>query len=106
MTLGVFKPDLVAPGSNIIAAVSPAGNFGRQYDAYSGTSMASPYVAGAAAILRASHPYWSPGAVASALRTTATDTVGTSSPLEQGSGFINLPRATDPDWSSSPLRQS
>ncbi|MER7590839.1 S8 family serine peptidase [Micromonospora sp. NPDC127501] len=96
VTLGVFKPDLVAPGADIIAAVSPAGNFGRQYDAYSGTSMASPYVAGAAAILRATHPDWSPGAVASALRTTATDTVGTSSPLDQGSGFINLPRATDP----------
>lgn len=96
VTYGVFKPDLVAPGSDIIAAVSPAGNFGRQYDAYSGTSMASPYVAGAAAILRATHPDWSPGRVASALRTTATDTVGTSNPLDQGSGFINLTGATDP----------
>ncbi|MFG1649571.1 S8 family serine peptidase [Micromonospora sp. NPDC049275] len=96
VTYGVFKPDLVAPGSDIIAAVSPAGNFGRQYDAYSGTSMASPYVAGAAAVLRATHPDWTPGTVASALRTTATDTVGTTNPLDQGSGFINLARATDP----------
>ncbi|MGW3466697.1 S8 family serine peptidase, partial [Streptomyces olivaceoviridis] len=35
---GLMKPDLVAPGSDIIAAVSPPGNFGRQYDAYSGTA--------------------------------------------------------------------
>ncbi|MGC4812837.1 S8 family serine peptidase [Micromonospora sp. DT228] len=96
VAVGVLKPDLVAPGSDIIAAVSPAGNFGRAYDAYSGTSMASPYVAGAAAVLRAAHPTWSPSRVASALRTTATDTVGTSSPLDQGSGFVNLAGATDP----------
>ncbi|MGC4772801.1 S8 family serine peptidase [Micromonospora sp. DT44] len=102
VTLGVFKPDLVAPGTDIIAAVSPSGNFGRNYDAYSGTSMASPYVAGAAAILRATHPTWSPGTVASALRTTATDTRGTSNPLDQGSGFINLTGAKDPGLAIEP----
>ena len=93
---GVFKPDLVAPGADIVAAVSPVGDFGRQYDAYSGTSMAAPYVAGAAAVLSAEHPDWSPGALASALRTTATDTVGTTDPLYQGSGLVDLTRAADP----------
>ncbi|MFF5550423.1 S8 family serine peptidase [Streptomyces olivaceoviridis] len=92
---GLMKPDLVAPGSDIIAAVSPPGNFGRQYDAYSGTSMAAPHVAGEAAVLRAEHPDWSPGAVASALHTTA-ETVGGASPLAQGSGLPSLKRAADP----------
>lgn len=92
---GLMKPDLVAPGSDVVAAVSPPGNGGRQYDAYSGTSMATPHVAGEAAILRAEHPDWSPGAVASALHTTA-GTVRDASPLAQGSGLASLERATDP----------
>ncbi|WP_436536879.1 S8 family serine peptidase [Actinoplanes sp. HUAS TT8] len=92
---GLQKPDLVADGVDVVAAVSPISD-GRLFDAYSGTSMAAPHVAGMAALLRAAHPKWSPGAVASALRTTAADTRATTSPLQQGSGLPAVARATDP----------
>jgi subtilisin family serine protease len=94
--LGLQKPDLVADGIDVVAAVSPAGDGGRLFDAYSGTSMAAPHVAGEAAILRAKHPGWSPGAVASALRTTAADTEVTTSALKQGSGLPRRAAADDP----------
>jgi subtilisin family serine protease len=44
----MLKPDVIAPGQDIVAAVSPVGNFGRSFDVYSGTSMSSPHVAGLA----------------------------------------------------------
>ncbi|MGW4548021.1 S8 family serine peptidase [Streptomyces violaceorubidus] len=95
MHTGLQKPDLVADGIDVVAAVSPAAE-GRLFDAYSGTSMAAPHVAGMAAVLRAGHPQWSPGATASALRTTAADTRGTTSPLRQGSGLPRPASADDP----------
>ena len=94
-TTGAAKPDLVAPGIDIIAAVSPAG-FGRHFDAYSGTSMAAPHVAGMAAILRAKHPNWSPGAIASALRTTAADTRAPAARCGRDGSASTWPGPTDP----------
>lgn len=70
-TPGVYrdltKPNLAAPGVRIFAASSqPPG-----YATYDGTSMASPHVAGAAALVRSVRPDWSVPEIASALMTTA-----------------------------------
>jgi subtilisin family serine protease len=64
----ILKPNLIAPGIGIYAA-SEEGQAFRQL---SGTSMASPHVAGAAALLKSVHPDWSPSQLASAIETTAT----------------------------------
>lgn len=64
---GVMKPNLAAPGSNILGAGANGDNFA----ILSGTSMASPMVAGAAALLMQANPSWTPAMVHSALETTA-----------------------------------
>ena len=66
----LLKPDLIAPGQDILAGVAPPGNSGRLFDLYSGTSMSSPHVAGLAALFKELHPNWSPMAIKSALMTT------------------------------------
>jgi subtilisin family serine protease len=84
----ILKPDMTAPGTDILAAVT-ADLSRTQRDAvaagapapvsdwafYTGTSMASPHVAGVAALLKQLHPTWTPAAIKSALMTTATDTL-------------------------------
>ena len=47
----ILKPDIAAPGNDVIAAVAPPSNHGRTWDFMSGTSMASPHIAGIAALL-------------------------------------------------------
>lgn len=64
--LDFLKPDLAAPGSNILAAAAGGG-----IKSLSGTSMAAPHVAGAAALLRALHPNWGADEIESALRSSA-----------------------------------
>jgi subtilisin family serine protease len=92
----ILKPDLAAPGVDVIAAVAPPFNYGRSWDAYSGTSMSSPHVAGVAALLKSAHPTWSPAAIKSALMTTARDHVSTTDPFAQGAGFIQPNLAEHP----------
>lgn len=68
-----IKPDYIAPGTNILAAVAAVDGDPDQYDFYSGTSMAAPHGAGSAALLMALHPDWTPAEVKSALASTAYD---------------------------------
>ncbi|WP_201761792.1 S8 family serine peptidase [Nonomuraea sp. K271] len=68
----LLKPDVLAPGVDIVAAVPPVSNpANSSYGLKSGTSMASPHVAGTAALLMQKNPAWSPSAVKSAIMTTA-----------------------------------
>ncbi|NVM77994.1 subtilisin family serine protease [Duganella sp. SG902] len=121
----ILKPDLTAPGTDILAAVtadltrdqrdaiaasgvSPVAEWGFK----TGTSMASPHVAGIAALLKQRHPDWTPAAIKSALMTTAFDTYtdGLTTgvawdatakntgnlPWGQGAGHVSPTSAADP----------
>jgi subtilisin family serine protease len=97
----LLKPDVIAPGQDILAAVAPPGNGGLSYALYSGTSMSSPHVAGVAALLRDLRPEWSPMAIKSALMTSASDVLDgpNTNPLvifRQGAGHIRPNSAADP----------
>ena len=85
-----LKPDVSAPGVNILSSV-PEG-----WELMSGTSMASPMVAGAAALLRQRHPDWSVAQLKSALATTASDAVDDAPVTRQGAGVVDLPLADTP----------
>lgn len=92
----ILKPDISAPGVDVLASVAPPFHFGRQYDFVSGTSMASPHVAGIGALLKSLHPTWSPAAIKSALMTSARDHVSSHDPFAQGAGFVQPNGAGDP----------
>jgi subtilisin family serine protease len=93
----ILKPDIAAPGVDVVAAVAPPFNHGRDWDFLSGTSMSSPHMAGIGALIRAAHPTWLPSEIKSALMTSATDTVSSADdPFAQGAGFVNPNAASDP----------
>ena len=96
----LLKPDVMAPGQDILAAVSPSTNRGYGFNLLSGTSMSAPHVAGLAALLEDLHPGWSPMAVKSALMTTGYDVKDDTSPaalaFSQGAGHVKPNSAADP----------
>ncbi|XP_061347576.1 subtilisin-like protease SBT1.7 [Gastrolobium bilobum] len=116
ITPQILKPDLIAPGVNILAgwskAVGPTGLSvdGRRVDfnIISGTSMSCPHVSGLAALIKSAHPEWSPAAVRSALMTTAytaykngqklqdSATEKPSTPFDHGAGHVDPVSALNP----------
>ncbi len=97
----LLKPDIAAPGVDILAAVAPPSNSGRKFDFISGTSMAAPHIAGLAALYKAVRPGWSPMAIKSAIMTTARSLVNadgsTSTDLfAQGAGNAEPGRMFSP----------
>ena len=96
----LLKPDVIAPGQDILAAVAPPGNGGQLFNVYSGTSMSSPHVAGLAALLKDLHADWTPMMIKSALMTSASDVLdANTNPLvifRQGAGHVAPNKAADP----------
>ncbi|KAL6651187.1 hypothetical protein ACP70R_010112 [Stipagrostis hirtigluma subsp. patula] len=111
---GILKPDIVAPGVNILAGVPriedlelPPNERMPLFDIKSGTSMSAPHVSGIAALIKHAHPTWSPAAIKSALMTTAETTDNLRKPISDvdgkpasyfamGAGHVNPHRAMDP----------
>ena len=103
----VLKPDITGPGVSILAAVAdgtitPSTDY--EIELYQGTSMSSPHNAGAAALMIALHPEWSPMEVRSAMMMTAEDglradrftiegVIRPATPQDEGAGRIALENA-------------
>ncbi|KAL8159648.1 hypothetical protein V2J09_001185 [Rumex salicifolius] len=115
VTENILKPDIMAPGVAILAAIAPDSESGEvpveikpsKFGLRSGTSMACPHVTGAAALIKSVHHDWTPSMIKSALMTTAimTNNMGRNvtnttkefaSPHEVGVGEISPVKALDP----------
>lgn len=85
---GLVKPDVVAPGVDIMSTVGHGG-----YASYSGTSMATPLVAGCAAVLLQANPTLTPSQLAEALESSSVDLGVAGRDNESGAGLVDLPAA-------------
>ncbi|WP_242212384.1 S8 family serine peptidase [Bacillus cereus group sp. BfR-BA-01383] len=101
-----IKPDVVAPGVSIFSTApeyindpQDGINYGNAYVRLSGTSMASPHVAGTVALILQEHPEYTPFDVKAALMNTSDDLNGKNSVYEVGAGRIDAYQAVHTDTS-------
>lgn len=97
----IIGPDVVAPGTRILAAGANAEDEDPVHTRMSGASMAAPHVAGLAAVYLGEHPNAAPAEIKSALMTTAYNTVDSdgdavTDALAQGAGHVDPGRYLDP----------
>ena len=102
-----LKPDIAAPGLDVLSSTPPRTT-GSTFSVFAGTSMATPHIAGAAAVLLERHPSWAPWQVKSALMSSAAaawaDTARTqeASVLLEGAGLADVAAADDPKIFTAP----
>ncbi|XP_020229137.1 CO(2)-response secreted protease [Cajanus cajan] len=94
----ILKPDIAAPGVNILAAwienseeEVPKGRKPSLYNMISGTSMATPHVSGLASSIKTQNPTWSASAIKSAIMTTAIQNDNLKAPITTDSGPVATP---------------
>ncbi|KAJ1259859.1 hypothetical protein BS78_10G188300 [Paspalum vaginatum] len=111
----ILKPDITAPGVDVIAAWSGATAPTDQrldkrrvaFNMLSGTSMSCPHISGIAGLIKTLHPDWSPAAIKSAIMTSATEldterkpitnsSHAAATPFSYGAGHVFPSRALDP----------
>ncbi|NBE80643.1 S8 family serine peptidase [Micromonospora sp. NEAU-HG-1] len=104
-----LKPDITAPGVEIVAARAAGSDLGdpvgEKYMTLSGTSMATPHVAGSAALLAQRHPDWRAGALKSTLMASAKPHPGQTA-YQQGAGRVDVARAIGQQVTSDPASVS
>jgi subtilisin family serine protease len=100
-----IKPDLTAPGVDITAAKAAGSEIGAPvgtaYQKLSGTSMATPHVTGAAAIVAQQHPEWTAAGLKAALTSSALPAAGAGA-YQQGAGRLDIARATTQPVTAAP----
>ena len=102
---GAVKPDVVAPGVGIVAARAAGTSLGVPVDDFytslEGTSMATPHVAGVAAIVKHAHPTWDGERIKAAITGTAAAVEGATA-FDAGTGRVDAERAIAAPVLSSP----